>query len=388
MSSSAAVIVGGGVIGLSAAWRAAQAGLAVTVIDPDPGHGASWVAAGMLAPVSEADFGEAALTRLHLAGADCWPSFADDLCDAADTDVGYRRCGTLVVAADPSDRVAIDRLLEYRQTLGFDTTRVSPSACRALVPALAPGICGGADVPGDHQVDNRLLVGALHTACERSGVRLLRRRVATVLADPGGRVHGVGCTDGTTVDAAAVVVAAGCESAALGGVPDGVLPPVRPVKGHLLRLRSATRAPVLERTVRGIVHGRSSYLVPRADGSLVVGATVEEQGFDRSVRAGPVHELLEDARALVPGIDELELEEALAGLRPGSPDNAPFIGWTGVRGLAVATGHYRNGILLAPLSADAIVALLTGAPGPPALLPFPADRHATTAPRAGRRAVV
>lgn len=384
------VMVGGGVIGLASAWESATRGASVCVVDPDPGHGASWAAAGMLAPVNETTFGEEPLVRLLLDAAACWPDFAERLGAATGVDVGFRRCGTVVVALDASDRAAIDRVLEFQRRLDLPASRLSASECRALVPALTPGVRGGAHVPGDHQVDNRRLVAALLRACEAAAVQVVRSRVGAVRVGPAGDVTGVVLEDTTPIAASTVVVAAGAESAALGGVPNGVLPPVRPVKGHILRLRGDPARPLLERTVRGLVHGHPCYLVPRADGSLVVGATSEERGFDRSVQAGAVHALLDDARALVPGVDELELVECVAGLRPGSPDNRPFVGMTSLAGLAVATGHYRNGILLAPLTAAAVAALVTGehagplaegAPHNPGLSPFdafPPDRLSFT----------
>jgi glycine oxidase len=361
-----AIIVGGGVIGLAAAWRAARAGVTVTVVDPEPGRGASWAAAGMLAPVTEAEFGEEPLVRLLVAGAARWEAFARDLAEAAGGDTGYRPCGTVVVAADASDRTAVDQLLAYRLSLGLEATRLTGSACRRLVPALAPGVRGGAEVPGDHQVDNRVLLGALRTACERAGVAAVAE--AAVEVRPAGSGVSVRLAGGRSLAAGAVVVAAGASSGCLAGVP---VPPLRPVKGHVLRLRGA---PLLDRTVRGLVRGRPCYLVPRADGSVVVGATVEERGFDRVVQAGAVHALLDDARTLVPGIDELELVECATGLRPATPDNAPYVGWTSVPGVALATGHFRNGILLAPLTAQAVAALLAGDPVPAALQGFGPDR--------------
>lgn len=357
------IFVGGGVIGLSGAWLAARAGVQVTVVDPAPGHGASWAAAGMLAPVTEATFGEEALQRLLTAAADRWPAFAAALGEAAGSDVGFRPCGTVAVALDPSDRAVIDQLLTYQQSLGLDARRLSGSDCRRLVPALAPGIRGGAEMPGDHQVDNRRLVAALLRACEEAGVTLVADRVVEVLTGPDG-ARGVRLAQGGELAAGTVVACAGAWTGDIAGIPPGTLPPVRPVKGHILRLRGPADRPLLERTVRGLVHGRHCYLVPRADGRLVVGATSEERGFDTSVQAGAVHALLDDARSLVPGIDELELVECLAGLRPGSPDNAPFVGWTSVPRLAVAAGHFRNGILLTPLTAEALAALLTGRPVP------------------------
>jgi glycine oxidase len=362
------IVVGGGVIGLSCAWRCAERGARVTVVDPSPGRGASWVAAGMLAPVTEATFGEASLTRLLVAAADAWPAFAEDL----GTDVGYRRCGTVVVAADASDRAVIDELLAYQQALGLAAARLSPSECRRLVPALAPGVRGGAHVPGDHQVDNRRLMAALAQACTASDVSSVQQAASSVERGPDGSVAGVRLDDGRSLAAGAVVVAAGAHSGCLGGLPAGVLPEVRPVKGHVVRLRGP--APILETTVRGLVRGRPCYLVPREDGSLVVGATAEERGFDRTVQAGAVHALLDDARTLVPGIDELELVECQAGLRPGSTDNGPLVGWTSVAGLAVATGHHRNGILLAPLTALALAALLDGDDVPEPLSAFGPQR--------------
>ncbi len=364
-----AIFVGGGVIGLSAAWVAARRGMEVAVVDPAPGRGASWVAAGMLAPVTEATFGDEALVPLLVAGAERWPDFADALGAAAGCAVGYRTCGTVVVALDGSDRAVVDQLVDYRRTLGLDTTRLSASECRRLVPALAPGIRGGAEVPGDHQVDNRLLLTALLTACELAGVTLVRRRAAAVVTGPDGAAAGVRCQNGLVLEAGAVVVAAGTGSPDVEGVP---LPPVRPVKGHVLRLRGP--ADLLPCTVRGLVRGRACYLVPRRDGQVVVGATAEERGEDRSVQAGSVHALLDDARTLVPGVDELELVGCEAGLRPATPDNGPAVGWTKVPRLAVATGHYRNGVLLAPLTAEAVADLLTGDEVPASLATFGPDR--------------
>jgi glycine oxidase len=385
------VFVGGGVIGLASAWQVARLGIPATVVDPSPGHGASWMAAGMLAPVSEAEFGEDALTRLLVAGAAEWPAFADELGAAAGRDVGYRRCGTLVVAVDPSDRAVVDQLIAFRHRLGLDCERMAASRCRSLVPALSPDVRGGAHVPGDHQVDNRSLVRALLDACRGAGVTMIGATVAAVEIDGGGgggsvgagSVGGVLLDDGRRLQADAVVIAAGSGSARIGGVPPGVLPPVRPVKGVILRLGGSTAHPLIPCTVRGLVHGRAVYLVPRDDGSMVVGATSEESGLDVAARAGDVHSLLDDARTLVPDLDHLELLETGAGLRPGSPDNAPFIGWTAVAGLAVAAGHFRNGILLTPLTARTVAALVSGGPVPEAMAPFgPGRPGLTSAPGA------
>jgi glycine oxidase len=366
------LVVGGGVIGLSCAWQLAVGGHEVTLVAPRPGRdGASWVAAGMLAPVTEVQFGEAALTGLLLEASKGWKGFSAALEGATGHDIGYDESGTLTVALDTSDRAALDQLLAYQLTLGCTAHRRTASACRELVPALSPMVCGGIEVPGDHQVDNRALLGALVAACRGAGVRFVVGVVATVAtvaaagaaagAGGGGGVTVV-LSDGSRLDSDVVLLAAGVGTPQIGGLEEAALPEIRPVKGHILRLGpaagDAAAPPLLPRTVRGLVHGRSVYLVPRPDKTVVVGATMEERGADTSVRAGAVHELLDDARALVPGLDELELLEAQAGLRPATPDNTPVLGWTALPGVAVASGHFRNGMLLAPFTAAAMVELL------------------------------
>jgi glycine oxidase len=357
-------VVGGGVIGLACAWELSRNGHAVTVLAPAPGRdGASWVAAGMLAPVTEAQFGESALTALLVEGAGHWPAFAAALEDASGHDVGYDTTGTVTVALDASDRASLDDLLAYQRTLGLEAYRRSASECRGLVPALSPALRGGIEVPGDHQVDNRALLGALAEACRRAGVTFVESSVTALAAGPV-----LVLADGRRLGADHVVLAAGTGLRTIDGLEGVGIPSLRPVKGHILRLGApagATPVPLLARTVRGLVHGRSVYVVPRHDGSLVVGATVEERGTDTAVRAGAVHELLCDARAIVPGIDELELLEAASGLRPATPDNTPRIGWTAREGVLAAVGHYRNGILLAPLTAAALVDLVGRRPVTP-----------------------
>jgi glycine oxidase len=360
---SRVLVVGGGVIGLACAWELSRDGHDVTLVAPQPGHdGASWVAAGMLAPVTEAQFGEAPLTRLRLEGAARWPAFAADLEAASGRRFGYDRSGTVTVALDASDRASLDDLLAYQHSLGLAAHRRSASECRRLVPALSPALRGGMEVPGDHSVDNRALLAALLGACETAGVTFARAAVSEVVPGPA-----LVLADGDRLGSDHVVLAAGTGLPSIGGLADAGIPAVRPVKGHVLRLSPPAHGPALRlpRTVRGLVRGRSVYLVPRPDGSLVVGATVEERGADTTVQAGAVHELLCDARAIVPGLDELTLLEAAAGLRPATMDNTPCIGWTTLDGVAVATGHFRNGILLAPLTAAAVAALLGERPVPP-----------------------
>ncbi|MEV1288439.1 glycine oxidase ThiO [Micromonospora sp. NPDC049679] len=350
MSGTADVaVIGAGPVGLAIAWRCAERGMRVVVRDPAPGSGASAVAAGMLAPVAEAYFGEEPLTRLLVGSAARWPRFAADLHAASGMDLGYRAEGTLVVALTGDDLAEAERLWTYQTGLGLPITPLRPAALREREPLLAPRLRGGAYAPGDHQVDPRRLVPALRAALDGAGVPV--------------RPEAVGAL--STVDARVVVVAAGCGTAPLTGLP------IRPVKGQILRLRAPGGAPPgFLHVIRGYADGRHVYLVPRADGEVVVGATVEERG-DCAVTASAVLELLRAAAALLPEIAEYELVEARAGLRPGTPDNAPVLGALPDRpGVIVAAGHYRHGIVLTPVTAELIADLVsTGVPDP-ALAPF------------------
>ena len=376
--TSDVLVVGGGIIGLVTAWRAAQRGFATAVVDPEPGGGAAQVAAGMLAAVTELHYGEQTLLALNLASADRYPDFAAELTDLTGLDLGYRRCGTLAVALDADDRAHLRELHALQHQSGLDSEWLSGRECRRLEPMLAPGVRGGLRVDGDHQVDPRRLAGALVAACERAGVVLHRTWVErlTVGRD---RATGVVTREGEVLGAGQVVLAGGSLSGQLKGVPDDVLPPVRPVKGQVLRLTVPERyAPFLSRTVRAVVRGSQVYLVPRENGELVVGATSEELGWDTTVTAGGVYELLRDAHELVPGITELPLTETRAGLRPGSPDNAPLLGPTALPGLLLATGHYRNGVLLTPVTGDALAHALSTGELPDEARPFTPKRFART----------
>ncbi|MFJ8823251.1 glycine oxidase ThiO [Streptomyces sp. NPDC102467] len=368
------LIVGGGIIGLVTAWRAAQRGLSVAVVDPGPGGGAAQVAAGMLAAVTELHYGEEALLGLNVESARRYPQFAAELSEASGRDLGYRACGTLAVALDADDRAHLRELHALQQKSGLESEWLSGRDCRRLEPMLAPGVRGGLRVDGDHQIDPRRLAGALVTACERAGVDFHRSWVErlSVVRD---RARGVVLDDGTELAADQTVLAAGSLSGRLAGVPDEVLPPVRPVKGQVLRLTVPRQyAPFLSRTVRAVVRGSHLYLVPRVNGELVVGATSEELGWDTTVTAGGVYELLRDAHELVPGITELPLTETCAGLRPGSPDNAPLLGPTTLPGLLLATGHYRNGVLLTPVTGDAMARVLATGELPEEARPFTPGR--------------
>jgi glycine oxidase len=336
------VVVGAGVIGLACAWRCAQRGLRVLVLEraAEPGAGASGVAAGMLAPVTEAEFGEEAMLRLNLAGAELWPGFAAELAERSGIDTGYRASGALVVAADRDDAEELRRLHSFQRSLGLDASWLGGRECRRLEPRLSPRVPGGILAEQDHQVEPRSVVRALRAALEAAGGEL---------------GCGADVRDPADLDAEHVVMAAGCWSGA----------PVRPVKGQILRLRGEPLAERLVRTPR-------CYVVSRPDGEVVVGATVEERGFDTTVTADGVYRLLAAAYEVLPDVAELELVETTARLRPGTPDNAPLIGERG--GAVWATGHHRNGVLLAPITAAAVAAIVTGEEPPPAVDPFRADR--------------
>jgi len=373
------VVAGGGVIGTAIAWRAAAAGLDVVLVDPADGHAASLVAAGMLAPASEALFGEGALLRLNLLALRRFGSFAAELEEATGRQVGLRREGTLAVAYDPGDYAALVRLTAFRRSAGLDAEELDSRACRKLEPFLAPDVPGGVLFADDWSVDNRRYAAALREAAGSAKVRSVRGRVLEVRVR-GGQARGVRLADGGDIDAARVVVAAGCWSGAVGGLPDALRAVIRPVKGQLLRLRHpAGVPPVIGHTIRAIVRGTDVYLVPRADGELIVGATSEERGPDLTVTAGAVHDLLHDAMSVLPVTSELILAETCAGLRPGTPDNGPVVGRCGPDGLLLVTGHYRNGILMSPVTADAAVALLAGQAPAPEWEPFTPARFTAEA---------
>jgi glycine oxidase len=358
------LVIGGGVIGLSLAWRARERGMSVTVLDRDTlGGGTSRVAAGMLAPVAEAEFGEAGrrVLELGLRSAELWPSFAEQLQAASGIDVGLLRTGTLMLARDEDEARELERQAAFRDGLGLATSRLRGSEAREREPALSPSTRLALEAPDDHSVDPRAVLAALRAACEASGVELREHAHVERVESDAGHVTGVTLADGETIPAGQVVLAAGAWSAQVAGAEldsarPGATIPVRPVRGQLLRLRDPAGPGLLSRVIRF----EGGYVVPRADGRYVLGASVEERGFDVEPDAGGVYELLREAHEVVPGVSELKIEELCVGLRPGMPDNAPAIGPGSPEGLTLATGHHRNGILLAPLTARLAAKLLCG----------------------------
>jgi glycine oxidase len=380
-SATDVVIAGGGVIGMSIAWRAAQAGLVVTIAEgAEAGSGATHVAAGMLAPVTEADFGEQDMIALNLVAAERFGPFAQELEEVTGHPTGYRQTGTLSVAVDRDQAEALERIHRFRLSLGLEGEELSGRDCRRIEPALAPRVLGGVLAPGDHHVDPRALVAALRVALAAAGVELLEGAPVRELLTAGDQVLGVRLADGRERMAGQVVLAAGATSGAIEGLPAEARVPVRPVKGQILRLRETAIAPA---PLRHVLRTEDVYAVPRDDGTLVIGATMEERGFDTTVTAGAVLDLLRYAYEVVPGIAELELCELGAGLRPTAPDNRPIVGAGALEGLVWATGHWRNGVLLAPVTADAAAGLLTGQPLPPELEPFSPGRFARSEQPAG-----
>jgi glycine oxidase len=359
------VFVGGGVIGLACAWRAAQRGAEVAVIERSerPHAGATGVAAGMLAPVGELTFGERELLGLALESARLWPDFAAEVEAASGVETGYERCGALHVALDRDEAAQLRRRHDLQRELGLEADWLAPRQCRELEPGLTPSFNGGVHAAGEAAVDPRALAVALLAALSASGVEVRSGREVVDGIWDGERLAGVRTAGGeegeAEVRADAVVLCNGAWSGVTEWLPEQARPPVRPVKGEVLELRTR---PGHEPAARGIIASERVYLVPRRDGRLIVGATEEEQGFDTTVTAGGAHDLLREAYRLLPEVAEMELAGAIAGLRPGTPDNLPRIGPGAVEGLVLATGHYRNGILLAPLTAEAIAAHLAGQP--------------------------
>lgn len=368
------IVVGGGVIGLAVAWRAAQRGLRVSVLERRQiGGGASWVAAGMLAPVTEARLTEIPLLELGIASAAAYPAFLNELGAQTGVDTGYERCGTLVVARDGDDAEALDRELEVRLRLGLAVSRLRPSQARALEPSLAPTVRLALQIDDDHALDPRRLSEALALAARDAGVILETGVEVAEVLTAGGRVSGVALAGGERIAAENVVLAGGAWASGIGGLADEVVVPIHPVKGQLMHLHDPAGPGLLRRVLRS----RGGYLVPRADGRYVLGATMEERGFDTTVTAGAVFELLRDTIELVPGASELVIDELIAGLRPATPDGLPAIGPGHLEGLHWAVGHHRNGILLTPITAQIVLAGLEGEELPELAAPFAPQRFHT-----------
>jgi glycine oxidase len=365
-SGADVLVIGGGLIGTSIAWQLGEAGLRVTQVIGERAAAASRVAAGMLAPVTETTFTEQTLLSLNRASLDRYAGFVAAVEEASGRKAGLRRTATISVACDADDLARLNSYADYLARLGLAAESLRASETRRHEPLLAPQVVGGLLVPGDWSCDNRLLWAALIEAARRAGVHEIDGFVHEVRSRAD-QACGVVLADGTELEADLVVLANGAWAAQVRGVPPL---PVRPVKGQIIRL-DPRGLPSPGLTVRGLVQGNEVYLVPRPSGrEIVLGATVEEKGFDSSVTAGGVYELLRDARAVIPLAGEYALAETSVGWRPGTPDNAPILGESGLPGLLLATGHYRNGVLLTPITAEVIATLVLTGTTPEEARPF------------------
>jgi len=364
-------IIGAGVIGLGIAWRLAMRGVPVAVFDKGAcGAGASHAAAGMLAACAEAEPGEEALVTLGRASQARWPAFAAELKQASGVDVGLRPEGTLVVALTSDDQARLNHQLVFQQELGLPLQWITAAETRRREPHLAGKLAGAVFSPEDTQVDNRKLAAALRIAAEAAGAGISEHQAVKTISNDAGRVDSIVLADGRKVAADVVVLAAGAWSRSIEGLAPELRPPVRPIKGQMLALRMDPTAPLLTH----VVWAPGAYLVPRLDGRLLVGATVEEKGYDTSLTAGGILTLLEAAWRVVPAVEELPIDEMWVGHRPGSRDDAPILGTGLIDGLIYATGHHRNGILLTPITADAIAELVFEGAADPAIRPFSIER--------------
>ena len=370
-SKPSVAIIGAGVIGLAIAWRLAARGVAVRIFDRGvAGAAASHAAAGMLAACAEAEPGEEALVALGRESQARWPAFAAELLAASGIDVELRPEGTLLLALTADDQARLTHLLVFQQKLGLPLQWISAADTRRREPHLAGKLAGAVFSPEDTQVDNRKLVAALRVAAQAAGASVSEHQPVRAISSRGGRVDGIILGDGTKVPADVVVLAAGAWARSIEGVDPKLRPPVRPIKGQMLALRMNPAAPLLSH----VVWAPGAYLVPRRDGRLLVGATVEEKGYDTSLTAGGISTLLEAAWRAVPAIEELAIDEMWVGHRPGSRDDAPILGAGPIDGLIYASGHHRNGIMLAPITADAIARLVLDGAVEAVIRPFGIER--------------
>ena len=375
MINKKVLIIGGGVIGLGIGWQLAKAGASVTIYDcAEAGRAASWAAAGMLAPLAEAHSEEPELLKLGSISLATYPQWTAELEADAEMSIGYRVEGTLIVGLEPDDTHQLRHLYEAQRQLGLDVDWLTGHEARDIESALSPRVTAAIHCASDYQVDNRLMVTALQRAYQRYGGVLCENSAIERVVIKNGITTGVQTQDGFQ-NADIVILSAGCWSAQVAGIPDAILPPVRPVKGQMLALQMEEGIAInsVIRTVRAR-YPMSVYLVPRTDGRLIVGATSEEMGFDTRLTVGGVFELLRGAWEAVPGVYELPILETWTGLRPGSRDNAPILGKTPIENLIYATGHYRNGILLTPVTAYEIAKLVLTGEASETIAPFQLDR--------------
>ena len=350
------VIVGGGVSGLAIGWRLAQAGESVTVFERNKaGMESTWAAAGMLAPQIEAEYGEEMLLPLAMASHKLWPDFAKELIAETGIPIDYREEGTIQVSLDRDEQEQLDNRFIFLSRNQLEVEKLSAYEVRRLEPHISRAVTGGIYSPQDHQVDNRALAVALQIAFEKAGGILREQCSVEEIVIDKDCVTGI-VVNGGKIKVDHVVVAAGAWSRNIPGIPDVLRPPVRPLKGQMLALEMPASAPLITHVIWGPGNSIVSnvYLAPKSDGRLIVGATVEEMGFDKRMTGGGLLEILRAAWEVLPGIYDLPVIDSWSGLRPASRDDAPILGSSGIAGLTYATGHHRNGILLSPITASEI----------------------------------
>ncbi len=362
-------IVGGGIAGLSVALEARRRGHAVTLIDQKvPGRETSHVAAGMLAPLVEARIVERNLLNLGKEALEKWPEYAARMEELLGRSIGYRREGTIITGVEPDHESRNRHIAEEYRQLGLPIEEVDREALRVMEPLLSPSVSSGLYAPSDQQVDNRALIkGMVELARKDEGVEILARRRVYAIEEVGEAIRVL--YDGGEKVSSTVVLSAGAWVREIAGIPPFLAGAIRPIKGEILRLGQPDR-PLL----RHIVRTPEVYLVPKADGTLVVGASTEERGFERQNRVGPLFELLRSAWETLPGVYELPLLEIASGFRPATLDHAPVIGRVDATRLFVAGGFYRHGILLAPFVAQELIRYIETDEEPTSLREFRPDR--------------
>jgi glycine oxidase len=337
------VVAGGGLIGASIAFELAQAGLHVGVFDArEPGREASWASAGIISPAPEGP-GMIPLVALSKASAAMYPKFIEAVQEASGQKVEYRPNGAMEVFWEGDVREEISTLLAVYHGVGLRAEALTAERAKELEPGLTDQVQGGVLRPDESSTDNRMLTQATLEAAKRTGVDIFAGNGATGIWKEGGCCKGLQLRSGQA-EAKWTIVAAGCFSAKIQGA--AAYAPVLPAKGQMAVLRYEAVK------IQHVLWSENIYLVPRNDGRILAGSTVERTGFDHDVTAGGMKKIMNGAIELVPALAKARIEETWAGLRPDSPDHLPILGPTDVEGLLMATGHFRSGILLAPLTAQ------------------------------------
>ncbi|MEO8513333.1 MAG: glycine oxidase ThiO [Ignavibacteria bacterium] len=340
------VIIGGGIIGLSVGWQLAKKGNNVEILERDQaGKSASWAAAGMLAPQAEMGFEDIELFYLCRKSLEMYPKFCNELFEDSGIKVEVEKTGCILPAFDRDDAERLRRLYDFREKIGMPINWLTGSEAREVEPFLSPRCTGAIWIEDDAQVNNRLMLEALKKAFIKCGGKLYEEHNVENINILNGKVTGVHI-HGIDINFDNVIVAGGAWSKQISGIPENLLPPVRPVKGQIINLRLNDSCRITK-----VVRAPDVYLLPKSDGRLILGASVEEMGYNVEPTAGEVFRLLERGWEAVPSIYDLPIDSIDVGLRPGSRDHMPIVGDSDVEGLFFATGHYRNGILLTPVTA-------------------------------------